>query len=287
MKKLLTAAVVAMLLSIAPKYAHATYDGTPSTGSFTIATNGSLGSASATGSLTIVTTTALQGTQLNIGGYQFIAGRDFTATVSTVSSANGLVTAINASGAPVSAVFNVGDTVIALTADDVGSLYNGVGLVSSNSGTLSVSGATLTGGRDNASVTINAVQLVQGRDWYAADVASNTAIALAFSINKNSSLSHIVRAEPNSTAVYLRSIITPGLYSMATSGSVITKSQAAMSGGSQGILDFGNTCFLGAKASLPTSNVPAGCLVYVPSVDSTKIYLSTENVVGTQSWLGK
>jgi hypothetical protein len=45
-------------------------------------------------------------------------------------------------------------------------------------------------------------------------------------------------------------------------------------------------CFLGARDSLPTTGYARGCIVYLTS-DPTKIYLSTETVVGTQSWLAK
>jgi len=45
-------------------------------------------------------------------------------------------------------------------------------------------------------------------------------------------------------------------------------------------------CFLGARAALPTTGFPRGCLLYL-TTEPTKIYISTETVVGVQSWLGK
>lgn len=45
-------------------------------------------------------------------------------------------------------------------------------------------------------------------------------------------------------------------------------------------------CFVGAVASLPITGYARGCLAYLNS-DPTKIYLSTETVVGTFSWLAK
>ena len=45
-------------------------------------------------------------------------------------------------------------------------------------------------------------------------------------------------------------------------------------------------CIAGAHAALPTSGYPRGCLLYL-TTDPTKIYISTETVVGTRSWLGK
>lgn len=45
-------------------------------------------------------------------------------------------------------------------------------------------------------------------------------------------------------------------------------------------------CLAGAHAALPTSGYKRGCLLYL-TTDPTKIYVATETVVGTQSWLGK
>ena len=45
-------------------------------------------------------------------------------------------------------------------------------------------------------------------------------------------------------------------------------------------------CMLGAVTSLPTTGYPAGCIVALTS-DPTHFYLSTQTVVGTQSWLAK
>lgn len=45
-------------------------------------------------------------------------------------------------------------------------------------------------------------------------------------------------------------------------------------------------CLAGAHATLPTTGYNRGCLLYL-TTDPTKIYISTETVVGTQSWLGK
>ncbi len=45
-------------------------------------------------------------------------------------------------------------------------------------------------------------------------------------------------------------------------------------------------CFVGAVTALPTTGYSRGCLAYLTS-DPTKIYISTESVVGAQSWLAK
>ena len=45
-------------------------------------------------------------------------------------------------------------------------------------------------------------------------------------------------------------------------------------------------CFVGAVATLPTTGYNRGCLAYLTS-DPTKLYISTQTVVGTFSWLAK
>ena len=45
-------------------------------------------------------------------------------------------------------------------------------------------------------------------------------------------------------------------------------------------------CFVGAVDSLPITGYGRGCLAYLTS-DPTKLYISTEAVVGAESWLGK
>lgn len=296
MKKTLTAAVLALaLVAGVMKSAHASYDGTPSTGSFSIVTNSDLAAATASGSVTIVSTTDLSGVTFTIGAYQLRAGRDFVVGASTMAAALSLEAAINAiPGLNVTADYDIGDAEIALTAVSPGTLYNGVALRTSDTDNITVSAATLTGGKNNASVKINGVQLVQGRDWFVADVSSNTALGLAAGINANPILNRIVNAQAVSTTVLLRSVLTPGHYAMSSSaGAPLTASQAAMTGGSQGLLTAGSLqpCFLGTVAALPSSGYPKGCLLYL-STDPTKIYVSTQDVVGTaaagtNSWLAK
>lgn len=290
MRKMLSFVVMAMLGIAAPQHSQALSDGTPSTGSLTVVTPSALASASASGSATVVTTTALTGARVSIGPYVFVAGREFAVGASTAATATNLKNAINASGQNlVVASYSPGNTVITLTAVDIGTLYNGVTLRASDAGVLSVSGANLTGGQDNAIVTINGIPLVQGRDWFKQDVASNTAVNLAASINLSPDLRQLVRAAwpgGSSGVVFLRSATTPLAYTLASSaGSALTVSAATMTGGSSGNITLA-PCNLGPVNALPTSNYPPGCTAFLIS-DPTKLYLSTEPVTSAQSWLGK
>lgn len=287
MKKTLTAAVMALaMIAGVVKSSYASVDGTPSTGSFSIVTNGSLAQATASGSLTVLSTSGLLGTVINVGAYQLRAGVDFLVGASTNATATNLAAAINATAVPITASATAGHNVVALVSDNPGTVGNGYGIASSTPSKVLASGSTLTGGRNAAVVSISGTSLTAGRDWIVSDVSSNTAKALAYAINTSPTLRLLVEAEPLSSTVYLRSLVLPSTLKLSSSaGSALTASQANMSGGSSGLLIRQN-CFLGVVSSLPTSNYPAGCLAYLAS-DPTNLYLSTETVVGTQSWKAK
>lgn len=290
MKKTMLAAVAVLaLLCGALQPAHATFDGVPSTGSFTIVTVAALSQATASGSLAVADRTGSIGARLSIATVVLTEGRDWRVGATTVTAATSLKNAINAAAIPVTATYAAGMASITLAADYPGALYNGVGLVSSSPTALSVSGAHLTGGQDNAAVAINNVALVQGRDWFAQDVASNTAVNLAAAINHNAQTSAFVSAAwvgGASAVVYLRSVLAPTLFTLSDSaGAAITTSGATMTGGSVGNITP-SFCFLGSVNALPTANYPAGCLAFLIS-DPTHIQVSTEAVTKAQSWLAK
>lgn len=285
-KTMLSVVAVLALLCGATQSSHATSDGTPSTGSFTVVNVSSLAAATATGSMAVISTAGSVGARVVVGSVLLVEGREWRVGASTVAAAVSLAAAINASNAPVTATFSAGRASIALAADDVGTLYNGVSLVSSSPTALSVSGAHLTGGQDNAVARINAISLVQGRDWFVQDVASNTAVNMASGINRSAALANQVSAVALGAVVYLRANMSPVAYALASSvPSDLTVSGANMTGGSAGNITP-SVCNLGAVNALPTANYPKGCTLYLNS-DPTKLYLSTEVVVGTQSWLGK
>lgn len=283
MKKLLLLAVLALLGS-AHQSAQASLDGTPSTGSYTVITPSALAAATATGSITVVSTQAALGIRIAIGPNVFTEGIQWRVGTTTATAATSLKNAINALVPRATATSSYGT--ISLTAIDSGALYNSVSLRSSTPSAVSVSGANLTGGQDNAMITINGVSLRQGTDWFINDTASGTATSIATAINRDPKLSQLIEAMPIEAQVYLRAKLSPNLYSLATSApSALSVTGAAMTGGSAGNLAR-FSCNLGVISALPTANYPKGCIAYLDS-DPTKIYISTENVVGLQSWLGK
>jgi hypothetical protein len=283
MKKTMPSVVVALalLLGVA-RSASAVYDGVPSTGSFTVVTVSALAKAKATGSLVVVSTTAALKSRVTVGTALMTEGIDWRVGTSTVTAAVSLKNAINAKQAQAEATFATGDATIALEALDYGTLYNSVSLKSSAQAAVSTSANTMTGGLDDAIITINKVQLIQGRDWFVQDVATNTAINLA-AVNNNPILKNQVEAVALGAQVYLRAISSPVAYPLATSaGAALTVSQALMSGGSVGNLAR-SICNLGSVNSLPTSDFPAGC--HLTLISDGKDYLSTETVTNSGSWL--
>lgn len=299
MKKTMLFALIALLCG-APKFAQASNDGVPSTGSITIVGNSALSAATATGTLQILDVASLYGTVIKIGSYSLRAGLDYIVGASTAATAVNLTAAINAYPAnltgtwpyvPVVASYSAGQTVITLTAIDVGSAYNAVALLTTNSAEITVSGAALTGGQNNAVVSINSVALVAGRDWFILDVASDTAISLSAAINHAAGLGNFVKGYAlGGAAVTLRSVLTPAAYPLAaqdnsSNHSNITLSGPTMTGGSAG-QQAQITCDVGNVNALPTSNIAQGCKAYLLS-DPTHIYIATQPVVGSQSWLAK
>jgi len=71
---------------------------------------------------------------------------------------------------------------------------------------------------------------------------------------------------------------------MNGTGGVVTAQKVVVSTASA--LSSDSLCFLGAMTALPTTGYARGCLLYLTTAPD-KIYLSTETVVGAQSWLAK
>ncbi len=102
--------------------------------------------AQSTGSVTVVSTVALSGVTLNIGGITVTAGTSFPVVNSLSDTAANLAQAINASTCPLSSILSAEaiGSVVYTTSTYVGGNYS---MATSNSNKLSVSGANMTGGK--------------------------------------------------------------------------------------------------------------------------------------------
>ena len=79
--------------------------------------------------------------------------------------------------------------------------------------------------------------------------------------------------------------------SLASAGAISGTSAAITGTGGAVLVSTSATsgyslCLAGAFSTLPTTGYPQGCIAYLTS-DPTHIYLSTQAVVGVQSWLAK
>lgn len=108
----------------------------------------------ATGTFTVVSTQSLTSVMLGVNGCSFINGREWTGVSTASGTASAIATAIDASAClanVVSAAWPGGTSaVVNLTADTIGSAGNSIEIFSSNSSSITVSGATLSNGDDSS-----------------------------------------------------------------------------------------------------------------------------------------
>lgn len=164
-------------------------DGTASTGSVIVTDYLSLTTATATDRITVVSTTGLLGASLTTQGAVLQNGVVWRTSDTTSHTAAILAAAL--AQVPGFRASSAGNVVFA-TATLYGASYNSFQLVSSTPTALRVSSATLTGGRDNAVLTVAGVALYQGRQWSAAKSSSDTAKSISAAINADPLLSTLV-----------------------------------------------------------------------------------------------
>ena len=296
MRKLIAVLGLLALTSVLPQASRASLDGTPSTGSFTVGSGfANLATAIASGNITVTSTSGIAGAQVGIGGLRmFIPAYLVGATTNSVAVS--LMNQINAANAVqtgqtplVTATVPNASNVVHITANSYGTLYNGVNLYSSSPSYISTSGSTLASGKDNAQLCVDYICEVQGKDWFVNDSAAGTALSIATAINRDPRLNAVITAVPLGAVVFLQSRLwSPTPFPLSSSDSTdLTPFASAMYGGTAGNVASFKCPSIGQWVSaLPTSNYPAGCIVYLTSYP-TVIYLSTETVVGVQSWLAK
>lgn len=136
-------------------------------------------------------------------------------------------------------------TVITVDAATPGAAGNAITLAlgGGNTGTMTISGATLTGGQDNLTVTVNGTALVQGADFTAAVDNDTTATSLAAAIDALANVSAAavgavvtITADAEGTTANAYNLLTSDVASATVSG-------ATLSGGVNGdtVVVDGNT----------------------------------------------
>lgn len=118
--------------------------------------------------------------EITVDAVTYVQGTDFTAETSNDVTATNLAAAIDADDQGASATTNV----VNITAATAGSAGNAIDLSEvTTSGAVTLSAATLTGGQDHATVTVDGVALVQGTDFTASVSNDSTATSLASAID--------------------------------------------------------------------------------------------------------
>lgn len=153
-------------------------DGSESTGSVTVVSYTALSSSSATDQITIANNSFTTGVSLTIGnnvltmGQQFNKGPTSGATATNLAAAIALLPNLTAKAT---------GSVVYTTAT-YGS-YANTWNVTSNNSSMTVTNARLSGGTDNACLTINGTPLCQGVKWTAATSNGITARNISAAIN--------------------------------------------------------------------------------------------------------
>ena len=199
-------------------------DGDAATGTLTVVSYAALSTATASGSMTISSDTALVGGCISGGGPSgtgvFNVCNPQQWAVDLVYSSNtacNIAAAIAATNVVVSTCSKSGATgIIYSTAAYAGSIWNSFTINSSTPAALN--NATFKGGQDAATISVNGLTLTANKDWYPVTSNNQTATNIATAIT-NSSATTGVSGSPSSAVVTLTAtaVGSQGNYAITTS----------------------------------------------------------------------
>jgi len=188
------------------------------------------------------------------------AGKEFAIGTDTTATALNLAAAINAGSSLITST-NVANVVNA-TATTNGIIGNGYGLVSYIS-SITVSGATMTGGLDNATVCLGATCVVANKDFYPLTSTAQTATNIVTAFNATAASQTFTIGSTNNvigatstvvgTASYTYSVTTGAiqLASYVSSSSVTGAQSGVLTGGTTSSYSInGSTIYLGTNTLL-------------------------------------
>lgn len=216
-------------------------DGAQATGGFTVLNYAALKAASATDSITIVSTTGLAGATINVPGFVFSNGIDWATGASPSATATSLAAAL--ATVPYLSVSHAGSVVYATAT--AGSFYNTYAMLSNNTN-LSIASPLFTGGQDNAWIAINGARLNQGMQWTAATSNAATASSLATAINAAAPLSSKLKAQASGAVVTSTSSLNGAVFNyplQTSTPTVLSASGARMTGGADAAFALGGSAF--------------------------------------------
>lgn len=157
------------------------------TGTCTISAWASLIAAAATGTIQITDYTALAGKSFTVGGNTYTEGIHFVAETSDEVTATNLAAVLDLD-ADFTAAAGATDTVT-ITAAVAGVSGNSIGIATNAVSGVTLSGANLTGGRENGSIDVGGDTYYQGSDFTAETSNDVTAANLAAAIDAGAEVS--------------------------------------------------------------------------------------------------
>lgn len=223
-------------------------DGSQAVGSFTVSDYTSLTAARAVNHITVASNSGLTRATIVLPGYVFQNGLDWATGNTSTNTAASIASAL--AKVPYLAVSRSGNVVYATTTAN-GSNYNSVSLKTSVPGNLVVATPYFTGGRDNATVSINGIPLLQGRNFTAATSNAATASSLVSGINASSALSQYLTASPSGSSAALTSKLNGAAYNFflqSSTPTAIAASGARMTAGTTPQFSKGSAVFSAANS---------------------------------------
>jgi len=207
-------------------------DGTQSTGSLTVVTNTALTAASAVNQITVTDNAGLSRASLIFPGYVLQQGIDWTVLDVASNTAESIKTALLTIPG-MQASRTAGTAVVYATAPAPGTYYNTWPVVSSTPTALTVATPFFTGGRNRANIAINGIVLQQGINWSTGATAGLTAVNVAAAINANAILNKLVTAEASGAVITATSTLAGvNAFSLRSSTpTALSVSNPAMIGG--------------------------------------------------------
>lgn len=146
----------------------------------------------------------VSGDAVTLNGIVFKEGTNWSVGASSIASAAALATKIDAH--PDFAATSLGSTVTVRYAE-VGVIGNGLPVLTTDATNLAISAATMTGGINRNTITINGITLTEGSDFIVASSSLTTASNIMAAINANATLSAQVIASTMTAASTATAIV--------------------------------------------------------------------------------
>lgn len=207
-------------------------DGRQSVGSMTVISYADLKAASAT--IQVAVTNNFFGATLPVltfANCRLTMGKDYVRGATKLATAQNLAAAITACNSSIAAAAAPSGVVYATAT--AGSYANAYAFTSNNS-SITVSASKMSGGADNAVLTIGGTALTQGTNWTAATSNAATANSIAVAINAATSLAIFASSTTGTAIVYTTSTFNGAAYNYAytsSSPTALSVSGSAMNSG--------------------------------------------------------